>query len=345
MSSTDYDTVRADAAAEVENELQGIEDPFERRTAAEELRDQASMELSVLKPERDQLLAAAALADGKVTPALASSLGVAYNYAAKIARAHHGAALPLHARWWSASNLAAARAASSQWSEPDIHDRAINVATRYEAAEARRDAALAHLEAAHEAVRTAGGRMKVGALERPDFEQVRAKAVEEIRKEFATLAVAPEERLRLAADAADQADEEEAALLPERDEALNSLAFYTTARGVYESGGVSRTGMLRAQQRALGLPRDAKVPTRAEQPAAARAAGVKYIKEAAEELPDIARAMAAAKARKSAAIEIRNAAILALTFAPYSWSVEQLAEAIDRDPKIIRRVLNPDMDS
>ncbi|MET7498049.1 hypothetical protein ABZV61_41815 [Streptomyces sp900116325] len=152
----------------------------------------------------------------------------------------------------------------------DLVDQAVTVATQYEAAEARRDAALAHLEAAHEAVRLAGGRVRVGALERPDFDEVRRNAEAEIRAEFATLAVAPDERLRLAAEAVDQAEEEKAALLPERDEALNSLAFYTTARGVYLSAGITRQGLLRVQQRALGLPRDANMPP--------RAAGVRFVK-------------------------------------------------------------------
>ncbi|MET8405905.1 hypothetical protein [Streptomyces sp900116325] len=127
-------------------------------------------------------------------------------------------------------------------------------------------------------MRLAGGRVRVGALERPDFDEVRRNAEAEIRAEFATLAVAPDERLRLAAEAVDQAEEEKAALLPERDEALNSLAFYTTARGVYLSAGITRRGLLRVQQRALGLPRDANMPPRPEQPAAARAAGVRFVK-------------------------------------------------------------------
>ncbi|WP_330335637.1 hypothetical protein OHS33_39050 (plasmid) [Streptomyces sp. NBC_00536] len=345
MSSIDYDKIRTDASTEVETELQGISDPFQRRIKAEELRDQANMELSVLRPERDQLLASAALADGKVTPALAANLGVAYSYAMKIAAAHNGATLAPHARWWAGANLEAARSHNTLWQRPDVHDEAVTVAVRYEAAEARRDAALAHLEAAQEAVRTAGGRMKVGALERPDFDKVREQAVTELRKEFATLAVAPDERLRRAAQAADQAEEETAALLPERDAALNSLAFYTTARGVYDSAGITRQGMVRVQQRALGLPRDAKVPTRAEQPAAARAAGVKYLKEAAEELPDIARSMEAARARHAAAVEIRDAAMLVLAAEPYSWTPDQIAEAIDRDAKVVRRVVDPEVNA
>ncbi|KIF03615.1 hypothetical protein PL81_23235 [Streptomyces sp. RSD-27] len=345
MSSIDYDKIRSDAATEVEAELQGVSDPFQRRIKAEELRDQANMELAALKPERDQLLAAAALADGKVSPALAANLGVAYSYARKVAAAHNGAAMALHARWWAGANLEAARTHNTLWKRTDIHNEAVTVAVRYEAAEARRDAALAHLEAAQEAVRTAGGRMKVDPLERPDFDKVREQAITELRKEFATLAVAPDERLRLAAQAVDQAEEEAAALLPERDAALNSLAFYTTARGVYESAGITRQGLVRVQQRALGLARDTKVPARAEQPAAARAAGVKYLKEAAEELPDIARSMEAAKARQTAAIEIRNAAMLVLVGEPYGWTPERIAEEIDRDAKVVRKVVDPEVNA
>ncbi|RSS86990.1 hypothetical protein EF903_17920 [Streptomyces sp. WAC05292] len=340
MSSTDYDKVRADAAAEVENELQGISDPFERRAKAEELRDQASMELSLLKPERDKLLAAAALY--RYSRGMYAQFGIKYIQLKRITAAALGTLVDIYnPPPYPLDRVKAAKDAGLP-NPDDLMEQAIDAAVRYEAAEARRDTALGHLEAAHEAVRTAGGRMKADAVERPDFEQVRQDAVDEIRKEFATLAVAPDERLLLAAQAVDQAEEEVAALLPERDEALLSLAFYTTARGIYESAGISRTGLARAQQKALGLPRDAKIPTRAEQPAAARAAGVKYLKDAAQELPATAKAYEGAKARQSAAIEIRDAVLPVLAAEPYNWGVDKLAEAIDRDTKIVRRVLDPE---
>ncbi|MFI9052444.1 hypothetical protein [Streptomyces sp. NPDC053427] len=340
MSSTiNYDKLRAGASAEVDRELAGINDPFQRRIHAEELRDQAYMELASLKSERDQFIAASALYEP--SPNLHQRFGIGYNQMKRIA----GAALGLlkdpytPAPWPRDRNQAAQDAGLPH--PDDLLDQATTLAARYEEAEARRDAALAHLEAAHEAVRTAGGRVRVAAMERPDFDEVRRTATEEIRAEFATLAAGPEERLRLAAEAVDQAEEEKAALLPERDEALNSLAFYTTARAVYASAGISRQGLVRVQQRALGLPRDANLPPRPEQPAAARAAGVPLLKGAAEELPQIAAAYEAAEARHSAAVEIRDAAILVLNATPYEWGYTRIAEFIDRDVSVVHRVVNP----
>ncbi|MGW7090037.1 hypothetical protein ACWGH2_42010 [Streptomyces sp. NPDC054871] len=344
MSSTsNYGKLRADAAAEVERELAKIGDPFRRRTHAEELRDQAYMEVASLRSEREQLLAAVALADGRVTKQTSDMLGMAFSFAVKVAAAHNSVGLEAGRRWTTPEGLENARQRSPyRGQDPaDVRAQARTVGRQFQAADARHEAALTHLEAAHEAVRTAGGRVRVGALERPDFAEIRRTATEEIRAEFATLAVAPEERLRLAAEAVDQAEEEKAALLPERDEAVSSLAFYTTARAVYASAGLSRNGMKRVLERALGLPREANLPPRPEQPTAARDAGVPFLKGAAEELPQIAAVYEAAYARHAAAVEIRDAAILVLNAAPYEWGYTRIAEHIGRDPSVVHRVVNP----
>ncbi|MFD7764151.1 hypothetical protein [Streptomyces microflavus] len=340
MSSTvDYDKLRTDAAAEVENELSGITDPFERRSHAEELRDQANMEIASLKDERDQLIAAAALYEP--TDKLYEHFGIGYAHMKRIAGAALGLGHELRSvAPWPTDPAQAAREARIP--RPDnLMDQAVAVAMRYEATEARRDAAVAHLAAARQAVLTAGGRTKVAPLVRPDFDIVRQNAANEIRAQFATLAVAPEERLRLAAEAVDQAEQEKANLLPERDEAVNSLAFYTTARGIYLSAGVSRQGFVRIQRRALGLPRDAKLPPRPQQPELARAAGVPLVKNAAEDLPEIAAAYEAAEARHSAALEIRDAAVRVLAAEPYNWTLTRVAECIDRDVTVVHRIMNP----
>jgi hypothetical protein len=343
MTSTTHDTIRAAAAAEVQSELKDISDPYERRAKAKQLHEQAQVELAAVRPERDQLLAAAALAEGRVTPELARDMGVAFSYALRVVHNQLGSHLS-SGRWWSQANLASTRARAAHagipYTDPDIHKEAVKAGVRFEAAEARRDAAAVHLEAAQEAVRTEGGRKHVPAPARPDFDAIRRRAREEINAEFAKLTVAPEERLRLAGETVDQAEEEAAALLPERDAALCSLAFYTTARALYESAGLTRQGLLRVQQRALSLSRDSKLPARAEQPAAARAAGVPYLPDASQELPDIAAAYEAAQARRSTAIEIRDAAIRALHAAdPERWTPPKLAEVIDRDRVIVHRAL------
>ncbi|MGW3823383.1 hypothetical protein ACWEAF_13940 [Streptomyces sp. NPDC005071] len=83
------------------------------------------------------------------------------------------------------------------------------------------------------------------------------------------------------------------------------------------------------------------MPPRPEQPDAARAAGVRFVKNAAEELPQIAMECEAAEARHSAAVEIRDAAILVLNAEPYGWTLTRIGEFIDRDVSVVHRIVNP----
>ncbi|MGW0757119.1 hypothetical protein ACWD1Y_11625 [Streptomyces sp. NPDC002814] len=345
--SIDYDKLRADAEAQVADELAEIKDPFERRSLAEEIRDQAHMELSLLADERKQLIASAALYEPRDT--LHAQLGISRLQMRRLAmdvllgglgdRERH-----MSPPRWPGDRAQAARDAGVPHPE-NVVEEAVKIAARYEAAEARRNAAVAHLEDAYEAVRTAGGRFHVGPLERPDFATIRQNARTSIVKRFARLEVSAEELLRRAAEAVDRQEEQLAELLPQRDAAACSLAFYTTARGVYFSAGITRTAFNRVLARALKLPRDAELPKRADQPAAARAARVKFIKNADRKLPEIAKEYEAAKARQAAAIEIRDEAIRTMAGAGYGWTPPQIAEAIDRDPKVVRRVLDPDQKS
>ncbi|WP_030372425.1 hypothetical protein [Streptomyces rimosus] len=344
--TTDYEQLRQKAQDEVNEELASVKDPFERRAAAEEIRDQAHMELSALKEERKELIASAALYE--YTPQLHERFGIKRlqmkRLAMDVLRGLKGRENWISPPSWPADRAKAARRAGIP--HPDnVVEQAEKIAARYEYAEARRDAAVTHLEAAHEAVRLAGGRVKVPALERRNFDAVRKRARNKVMRQFAKLIVGPEELLRAAAEAVDRAEEDAADLLVERDAAMNSLSFYTTARGVYYSAGISRQGLVRAQQRALKLKRDEKVPPRAEQPAAARRAGVKFIEDADKKLPKLASAYEAAVARHAAAIEIRDEAVRALHAAPHAWSRSQLAEAIGRDHKIVARIVNPDRTS
>ncbi|MET9528202.1 hypothetical protein [Streptomyces coeruleorubidus] len=347
MSGIDYDELRADAEAQVADELAEIKDPFERRRLAEEIRDQAHMELSLLADERKQLIAAAALYEPQ--DLLYQRFGISRLQMRRLAMDVLLGGLGDREEWvipprYPENRQQAARDAGVP--HPDnVVEEAAKIAARYETAEARRDAAVAHLEDAYEAVRTVGGRFHVGPLDRPDFATIRQAAREEVTKEFAALNVSDEERLRRAAEAVDREEEKIAELLPKRDAAVCSLAFYTTARGVYFSTGITRTAVNRVLARALKLPRDTEPPKRADQPAAARAARVKFIKNADRKLPEIAKEYEAAKARQSAAIEIRDAAIRTMHAAPYGWTPPQIAEVIDRDPKAVRRVVSPDQNS
>ncbi|MER5482569.1 hypothetical protein ABT024_05045 [Streptomyces sp. NPDC002812] len=333
-----YDKIAIDADAEVSDELSAItRDPFARRARAEEIRDQARMELMALKPERDQLIAAAALYEPR------DHLHQLFGISSLSMRRCMRSALGLGSDRDTAAPLpkdraAAARAAGLLHS-PDLVQRAIAVCERYEAAEARRRTAVAWRDEAHEATLTAGGRVKVAPLERPDFESVRQAAVNEINAQFATLVAGPEERLHLASEAVDQAEEEMSLLRIDRDQAVNTLAFYTTARGIDFSVGINREGVRVVQRRALGLPRHAKLPPKPKQPAAARRAGVRFMADAGEDLPQIALAYEAAKARRSAAIEIRDAAMRTLHSEPYNWTQVRLSEFTGRSVGVINAIV------
>ncbi|MFD9248298.1 hypothetical protein [Streptomyces bottropensis] len=344
MSSTDYDKLRADAEEQVANELAEITDPFERRRLAEEIRDQAHMELSLLSEERKQLIASAALYEPQ--DLLYRRFGISRLQMRRLAMDVLLGGLGDRDDWVIPPRYPADReqaALDAGVPHPDnVVDEAAKIAARYEAAEARRGAAIAHLEDAYEEARTAGGRYNVGAVDRPDFDAIRQAAREEVTKEFEALTLSDEERLRRAAEVVDREEETITDLLPKRDAAVSSLAFYTTARGVYFSAGVNRNACNRILVRALKLPRDSEPPKRADQPAAARAARVKFVKNAERTLPEIAKEYEAAKARQAAATKIRDAAILTMHAAPYGWSRGQIAEAIDRDEKVVSRVIAPD---
>ncbi|MEV0778887.1 hypothetical protein [Streptomyces sp. NPDC050428] len=339
----DYDQLREKAKDEVDSELADVQDPFERRAAAEGIRDRAYGDLTALKEKRKRLIASAALYE--YTPQLHERFGIKRLQMKRLAMdALHGLVDredTINPPGWPADRVKAARRARIAHPR-NVVVLAEEITGRYEYAEARHVAALAHLEAAQEAVRLAGGRIRVPAPVRPDFDTVREQARDKVLKEYAKSSFDSEELLRAAAETVDRAEEDAEDLLVERDAALNSLGFYTTATGLYYSAGISREGVIRAQRRALGLSRTAKLPPRAEQPAVARAAGVAFIKDAVIRLPKIAIAYEAAEARRLAAIEIRDAAVRTLHAAPYAWPRSRLSEVIGRDHKIVDRIVAPD---
>ncbi|MFC8640078.1 hypothetical protein ACFUC2_04880 [[Kitasatospora] papulosa] len=341
--STDYDKIRADAEAEVSAELAQVKDPRERRAVAEEIRDQAYMELSMLKEERQQLIASAALYE--YTPGMYKDFGIAPTHLRRLVvgflRGGLNSDQQANPPSWPAYRAHAARAAGIPHPK-NVRKLAEEIAARYEGAEARRNAAITQLESAEEMLRTAGGRVRVAALDRPDFDAVRAKARQEVEEEFAELDATDEARLRRAAEVVDDAEEKVAELLPKRDAAMCSLAFYTTARGIYYSAGINRTAANRVMARLLKVPSIADIPKRDKQPAAARAAGVRFVNNAERKLPQIALEYEAAKARQAAATKVRNELIPVMAAAPHNWPVDRIAEAIDRDPKIVRRILSPE---
>ncbi|MGC4950961.1 hypothetical protein ACLQ2N_32815 [Streptomyces sp. DT224] len=343
MSSIDYTAIRTKARAEVDDELGKIIDPRERRALAEEIRDQAHMELSMLRDERQQLVAAAALYEP--APDLHEKFGISRTHLRRLTMGLLHNDLDREQQinpppWPPLSERAEAARNAGLPHPKDAVDQATAISARYEEAAARRRAAKEHLGEAGEELRAAIGRVDVGQLERPDFATIREQARTAMLDELAAVDGSPEERLRLAAEAVDHWEEQLNRLLPERDAAMCSLAFYATAKGVYYSAGINRNACNRILARVLGVPDIADIPKRDMQPAAARAAGVRFVKKAGTKLPKIALEYEAAKARHDAALQVRRELILVMGAEPYGWEAPQIAEVIDRDPKVVRRVLD-----
>lgn len=340
MSSIDFTKIRTEARAEVDTELAKVSDPRERRTLAEEIRDQAFMEMSMLKEERQQLVASAALYE--YAPDLHEKFGIARTHLRRLTMTLLHDDLDrdeqINPPRWPADRAKAAQQAGLPHHK-DVVQQAAAICARYEEAAARRSAAIAHLEDAGEVLRTAGGRVHVDPMERPDFPAIREEARKAMLDELAAVDGGPEDRLRLAAEAVDVWEEKVAELLPKRDAAMCTLAFYTTAQGVYYSAGINRNACNRVLARVLKVPGVADLPKRDKQPAAARAAGVRFVKNAERKLPKIAQEYEAARARHAAAIQVRNRMIPVMNADPYGWGPLRIAEAIDRDDKIVRRVL------
>lgn len=340
MSSIDYDEIRAEARAQVDAELAEITDPRQRREVAEEIREQAFLELSLLKEERQQLVASAAFYESH--PLLYMDFGMAYTHLRRLAMGVLCSGLTpeeqLNPPPWPDDRAKAARQAGIP-RHRDVVKKAAAVCARYEAAVARRSAAIDYLEATEEVLRTAGGgRIHVKPLVRRNFDDVREQARAEIIEEFAEPDPTPEARLRRAAQVVDLWEREADRLLLMRDAAIASLAFYTTARGVYYAADISRNAYNKVLARALGL-RVAELPKRDQQPAAAHAAGVKFVMNAERKLPRRAKRYEGARARHSAAIQIRKEAIREMA-ERWGWTTPRIAEAIDRDPKAVRYALD-----
>ncbi|MFF4188184.1 hypothetical protein ACFYZ9_33815 [Streptomyces sp. NPDC001691] len=333
----DFDAERTAAADEITAQLANITDPRARLRSADEMREQALLEMATLRPERDELIANVALLNPH--PALHKYFGisdialraiVAEALGEPRGRSRYPAALPEDpAKAAQDAGIRRIRNAAK---------KAVETAVAFEKAEARRAAALHHIGLARAAL--IGDRTNVGRLERPDFDAIRAAAADEVTKEFSLLAVGPVDRLLRAADIVNDAQAELDGLSIERDQCIASLMCYTTARGINISAGLQRTAVQRIMTKALGLPRDAKLPTREELPAAGRAADVPLIEDAHTRLPSIVREYERYRARKDTATPIRNAAILAVAEEPHGWTHEKIGPAIGRDPSLVSRIIN-----
>ncbi|MFJ8301289.1 hypothetical protein ACIQ9R_36060 [Streptomyces sp. NPDC094447] len=327
LPATDYDKVRAKAAADVREALQQIDDPKARRATADEMREAAYLNLAIVRPERDQLIAAYAFHHPyDCTPReLCAAFGLSHSNLRQIRIGALG-------QTWGVAGTKL----PSKEDMPGVADslglhcteetgaQAVELAVQFQENDAAWKEALHQIGLA--TAELAARRLTVPPLERPDFATIRDDARDQVLAEFADI-TRPDERLERSAEVVIEAQEEMDRLIVERDQLIASLSCYTTAKAVYFSAGLSRTGLKRVMERALRLDRDAKLPTRDDLMQAGQDAGVPFVENAHETLPKIAREYERHRTIREAATQIRDAVIPVLVAPPYQWTHQRIADA------------------
>ncbi|MFF8399860.1 hypothetical protein [Streptomyces sp. NPDC016172] len=170
-----------------------------------------------------------------------------------------------------------------------------------------------------------------------DFKAIREREERAVKDELGGI-TRPDDRIERAAEIIRQADAEIALHVEDRDNAVASLWFYEQVLGLAVAIGVTPTAYREILSKALyGDPKkQIPVGTSAEKlTRLAEEAGIKRVPDAAEKLPELARIVAAARARRSTAVVFMREAALALSEEPYGWSGEKIAEHAGVGKKLI----------
>ncbi|MFE1270560.1 hypothetical protein [Streptomyces sp. NPDC058758] len=326
LPEVDYDEIRRKAVQEVRTALRRIRDPKARRDAADEIREAAYTNMAIIRPERDQLIAAYAFhhPSEHTLLGLAAAFGISPSAIRRIriealgyTWGAPGAALPPKEDRPRLADSLGLRCTAETGAQ------AVELAVKFQENEAQWQEAYRKRGLA--AAKLASRRVPVPELERPDFKPIREAARDQVLDTFTDI-TRPEERLERAAEINIDAQEQMNRLIVERDQAIASLCCYTTAKAVYFAAGLSRTGLKRVLERALKLERDAKVPTRDDLVQAGKDAGVPFVEDAHETLPKIAREYERYRAIHEAVVPIRDAAMPVLAAAPYEWTHQRIAD-------------------
>ncbi|WNZ14925.1 hypothetical protein [Streptomyces sp. 11x1] len=310
LQRPDFDKIRQDAADALKAELDAIPTLQERRAHAHELYRQILDELAVVRPERDRLMIS--LAIYQRPRAVHEAAGCTRDVQRRTVRTAFGLddATPLPpAREWADHG----RAANVPF-VPDAATKLPKVATQHAILLGRRRVVRDLL--------FPGDSVKI---ERLDFKTVKDEAVAEVRAaldEIKDLGA----RLKKASRIARDADAEHVVVAAERDRCALSLEFYTRARAVDKAMGVARNAFDELRRVALGLDRKTgRLPAEDEKKAAAEAADIDFVEDAAERLPDLARRAAAARSRHLTAAAIRNKTAAELDGRP-GWDMRRIAD-------------------
>lgn len=176
-------------------------------------------------------------------------------------------------------------------------------------------------------------------IDRPDFDTLRAEAYAAVAAELGRIA-RPDYRASRAAAIMDEADEQIGALKPKRDAAALSLWAYGYVRALELSMGIQKNAWVKTQRKALDLAPGEELPTGDARAAAAHAAGIADLPDAASMLPLVSQDLERARARRDEAQKFRDAAVLVLLAEPYSLQHDQVAEIIGRARTTVTMVHN-----
>ncbi|MEW1657902.1 hypothetical protein [Streptomyces sp. NPDC093707] len=310
LNRPDFASIRQTAAAELKTELDAIPTQRERRARAAEIHQQLLNELAVARPERDRLMVS--LVIYQRPRAVHEAAGCASETQLRIVRKALGldAADPMP----PARDFAALGKDAGIEYVKDASAKLPDVAIQHEKLVARRRVVRDVL--------FPGDTLK---LERQDFKKIKTDAADETQAQL-TAIKDPGARLTEASRIARDSDAAYTIAAAQRDRCALSLEFYTRARAVDKAMGVARNAFNELRRTALGLDRKTgHLPTEDEKKAAAEAADIEFVEDAAERLPAAARQAAAARVRHLTAATIRNEAAAELHGQP-SWDMRKIAD-------------------
>ncbi|MYX26802.1 hypothetical protein GTY75_08990 [Streptomyces sp. SID8381] len=310
LQRPDFDKIRQDAADALKRELDAISSMQERRARAHELLRQVGDELAIVRPERDRLMVS--LAIYQHPRAVHEAAGCARAVQLRAVRAALGLddntpAPP--AREWASIG----RSKGVPFI-PDAAAKLPKVAIRH-----------AELTGRRRVLRDILFPGDIVKLDRLDAKAIREEAAAAVEEELNAIKD-PAARLEAASRIARDADAAHVVVARERDRCALSLEFYTRTRAVDKAMGVARNAFDELRRVALGLDRKTgRLPSEEEKRAAAEAADIDFVEDAAKRLPDLARKAAAARARHLTAAAIRNKTAAELDGKP-GWDMRKIAD-------------------
>ncbi|WP_399553998.1 hypothetical protein [Streptomyces anulatus] len=357
IAPPDYAKIKKDAADGVLEQLGPIARPDMRVAEAAEVVRQADAEIALHLDERNA--ATASLWFYEQRQSLAKTIGVtSTEYREILSESLLGDPLAELPTFETNEELVAFAKKQGVRHIPDAAEKVLESARIVAAAQARKKTAVRFLP---KYKMTYGPRIappdyakiqkdaedgvlkKLGPVARPDLPA--DQAVEAVGRPDSSLALHlrqpgghPDMLVAQAAEVVRQADAEIALHLDERNDATASLWFYEQRMSLAKTIGVTPTAYREILSKSLLGDARKQLPTfetNKELVAFAKKQGVRHIPDAAEKILEPARIVAAARARRKAAVRFMQEAVLALSEKPYDWDPEKIADHAGVQRKLV----------